>query len=105
MLLRWPESWVPPTPVALKRGTTIEAPLVSELRDVLRTVIDAAGLAAMSGVAPAGHYMAEDGKSLLCLLYDPTGLQDCDYPLNPGPWREWVDLEHSTCYNNTNHWR
>tara|TARA_B110000208_G_scaffold188974_1_gene249677 strand:- start:996 stop:3248 length:2253 start_codon:yes stop_codon:yes gene_type:complete len=104
MLLRWPESWVPPTPVVLKRGTTIQAPLVSELRDVLHTVIDAAGLAAMSGVAPAGHYMAEDGKSLLCLLYDPTGLQDCAYPLNPGPWREWVDLEHSTCYNNTNHW-
>ena len=104
MLLRWPEAWVPPTHVVATRGMTIHAPLVSELRDVLHTVIDASGLAAIEGLAPAGHFAPEDGKSLLCLLYDPTGTSDCAYALNPGPWRKWVDLEHSKCYNDTNHW-
>ena len=23
---------------------------------------------------------------------------------NPGPWRVYLDLEHSQCYNETNHW-
>lgn len=40
---------------------------------------------------------------MLCLLTDPTG-QHCTYPLNPGPWRQYLDMEHSTCYNNSNHW-
>jgi hypothetical protein len=25
-------------------------------------------------------------------------------PLLAQGWRPWLDLEHSTCYNNTNHW-
>lgn len=28
----------------------------------------------------------------------------CDYPVNPGAWRLWLDLEHSTVYNKTVHW-
>ncbi len=40
---------------------------------------------------------------MLCLLRDPTGSR-CDYPPNPGPWRSWIDMEHNTCYNLTNHW-
>ncbi len=40
---------------------------------------------------------------LLCLLRDPSGAT-CDYAPNPGPWRPWLDMEHSTCYNETNHW-
>ena len=44
-----------------------------------------------------------DGKSLLCLLTDPTGAS-CDYAPNPGPWRTYIDMEHSECYNMTNHW-
>lgn len=30
--------------------------------------------------------------------------QTCNYPVNPGPWREWIDLEHSTVYNESNSW-
>ena len=40
---------------------------------------------------------------MLCLLADPTGAT-CAYAPNPGPWRAFIDLEHSTCYNATNHW-
>ena len=40
---------------------------------------------------------------MLCLLTDPTGTR-CEYAPNPGPWRQYLDLEHSTCYNETNHW-
>lgn len=49
-------------------------------------------------------FAAEDGKSLICLLRDPSGQANCDYPPNPGPWRKWIDMEHSTCYSKTNHW-
>jgi hypothetical protein len=92
------------------RGTTIHPPIVSELRDVFHTMIDAAGIAhnatlvkpRSSGDVTA--FAQEDGKSLLCLLRDPTGTTDCDYPPNPGPWRQWIDMEHSTCYNASNHW-
>lgn len=41
---------------------------------------------------------------MLCLLRDKTGKSACDYPPNPGPWRQWIDMEHSTCYNMSNHW-
>lgn len=41
---------------------------------------------------------------MLCLLRDPTGAADCDYAPNPGPWRQWLDMEHATCYNGSNHW-
>ena len=55
------------------------------------------GVAGMHTV-PANHSI--DGTSLLCLLEDSTG-KTC----NKGKgWRPWLDLEHSTCYNNTNHW-
>ena len=40
---------------------------------------------------------------MLCLLLDPSG-QACAYAPNPGPWRTHIDLEHSTCYNMSNHW-
>ena len=49
-------------------------------------------------------FAATDGKSLLCLLADPTGKAACDYPPNPGPWRQWIDMEHAQCYNASNHW-
>jgi|ERR1712150_243380 len=32
------------------------------------------------------------------------GQANCDYAPNPGPWRKWTDMEHSTCYSATNHW-
>lgn len=112
---------------------------MTELRDVLHTALD---IADATDFVPRGHFEKEDGKSLLCLLKDPTGeaegdgdedhgcackdpnswkglghdkiistmLADrssgatCDYALNPGAWRTFIDMEHSTCYNASNHW-
>jgi arylsulfatase len=102
LLFRWPEKYQPAT--VMKRGH-VENELVTELRDVFPTMLDAAG--AMSTV-PAGHQI--DGMSLLCLLKDPTGKSCTGCTSATGcsadgkGWRAWVDLEHSTCYNATNHW-
>tara|TARA_B110001452_G_scaffold198806_1_gene168763 strand:+ start:229 stop:1968 length:1740 start_codon:yes stop_codon:yes gene_type:complete len=113
MLLRWPEEWAAQQPasarVALARGAVLRPPLVTELRDVFHTLLDAAGVASNASLVPAAGsssrraFDATDGKSMLCLLRDPSGAT-CDYAPNPGPWRTWLDLEHSTCYNNSNHW-
>lgn len=70
MLMHWPER--------LSAGQAVTKPV--ELRDVLPTFLDAAGVAVPRGV---------DGKSLL-----RTG----------GDWREWIDLEHDVCYSPDNHW-
>ena len=132
MLLRWPESWeteqkkemknTTPTDgggagvtggigatggrAIIPRGTTIRPPIVSELRDVFHTIVDAVGVSddPSNPIAPDGHFAVEDGKSLLCLLKDPTGRSHCDYAANPGPWRPWIDMEHNTFHNETNHW-
>lgn len=98
MLFRWPASYgVAKTP----RGTVI-TDLVTELRDVFPTMLDAAG--GMHTV-PSNHSL--DGTSLLCLLDDPSGAacshQGGGQPAGKG-WRPWLDLEHTTCYNATNHW-
>ena len=99
LILRWPESYeyAAKTP----RGTVITE-LVTELRDIFPTMLHAAG--AMDTI-PAGHTL--DGSSLLCLLHDATGAacrhQGGGQPAGPG-WRPWLDLEHATCYNATNHW-
>lgn len=52
---------------------------IVELRDVLPTFLDAAGAEIPQGM---------EGLSL-------TGR---------GPWREWLDLEHATCYSDDNYW-
>jgi arylsulfatase len=102
LLFRWPEKYQSST--IMKRGH-VETELVTELRDVFPTMLDAAG--AMSTV-PKGHQI--DGMSLLCLLKDPSGKSCTDCTSATGcsadgkGWRQWVDLEHTTCYNNTNHW-
>lgn len=64
-------------------------------RTVFPTFLDAAGA---NGAVPAGHTI--DGASLLCLVRDPSGAS-CN---NGAGWRSVLDLEHSTCYNETNHW-
>lgn len=97
MLMRWPQSYS--SVASIPRGTVITG-LVSELRDIFHTAVDVGDAA---GLIPAGHFKPEDGKSLLCLLKDPTGAT-CDYAGNPGPWRQALDMEHSTCYNESNHW-
>ena len=93
LVMRWPESYDSKIP----RGTAIRAPVVTELRDLFHTFIDVANLTeSLSAVLPSNHFDANDGKSLLCLLQDSSGLEHCSYEINPGPWREWIDMEHST---------
>ena len=47
MLLRWPANWeaAQPEPLGVQRGTVLQPPIVTELRDVFHTVVDAAGVA------------------------------------------------------------
>ena len=99
MLLRWPRSF--DANVRVDRGVSIRPPVVTELRDVFHTILDIANL---THAVPMGHFQPEDGKSMLCLLRDPTGVEHCSYALNAGPWRTALDLEHNICYNNSNHW-
>jgi len=112
MLLRWPESWARAQPKGsiVDRGTELPPPVVTEMRDVFHTFVDAAGIANDAKLVPprnsqdAARFASEDGKSMLCLLRDPSGKSDCDYAPNPGPWRQWIDMEHAMVYNATNHW-
>ncbi|MGQ9455391.1 MAG: arylsulfatase [Armatimonadota bacterium] len=78
MLIRWPDNLAP----GAKRGVVLEQPV--ELRDVLPTFLDAAG------VQITGHL---DGKSMLRLVRGDTS-----------GWREWIDIEHATCYARENVW-
>ena len=76
----------PPPPASLPRGLVLDA--LVELRDVAPTLLEAAGL------LPADAASVMDGRSLLCHLADGG----CP------SWRSMLDLEHSTCYNASNHW-
>jgi arylsulfatase len=77
MLVRWPE-WMPG-----QRGQVIDRP--AELRDLLPTFLQAA----------RGSYDPKrfDGRSLL----EPVRGR-CE------GWREFIDLEHATCYAPENNW-
>ena len=58
-----------------------------ELRDLLPTFHN------VSGIALPSNWSTEwSGLNMNCVLYG-----ECE-------WRPWLDLEHSTCYNETNHW-
>src|SRR5262249_20807924 len=63
-------------------GRTIDQ--VVELRDLLPTLLDAAG-------APIPESI--EGRSLLPLIRGRTD-----------GWRPYIDLEHNICYDPTNHW-
>jgi arylsulfatase len=77
MLMRWPTGLIPAA-----RGQVFPQPV--ELRDVLPTFLDAAG------VQPSRPI---DGRSLLSLVKSKGE-----------GWREFIDLEHDVCYSPTNHW-
>lgn len=77
MLIRWPRSLV------AERGQVLRQPV--ELRDVLPTFLDTAGVS----YAPGDF----DGRSLLDLVRGRTK-----------GWRECIDLEHASCYAGTTHW-
>jgi len=78
MLIRWPEGLI-----AARRGQVIDRPV--ELRDILPTFLDAAQVP----YEPTWF----DGRSMLVLLGGRSQ-----------GWREWIDLEHSTCYAPENYW-
>ncbi len=69
-------------PRVVAAGVPITEPV--ELRDVLPTFLDIAGIE-----QPAEM----DGKSVLPLIQSSSP-----------EWREFIDMEHSTCYWDTNYW-
>jgi arylsulfatase len=77
-LIQWPK-WMK---TIIERGTVSDYPV--ELRDFLPTFLDAAGSSIPEDM---------DGESLLTLLKEK----------NP-KWREYIDLEHATCYSKENYW-
>ena len=77
-LMQWPK-WMD---TRVKRGSTLNQPV--ELRDFLPTFLEAAG-----GEIPSDM----DGKSLLPLVKD-----------RKPKWREFIDMEHATCYSSKNYW-
>ena len=77
MLVRWPTGLVD-----AQRGQVFDAP--TELRDVLPTFLDAAGVEAPSHL---------DGQSLLDLARGKSQ-----------GWRGYIDLGHDICYSPKNHW-
>ncbi|HXG23125.1 MAG TPA: sulfatase/phosphatase domain-containing protein, partial [Chthonomonadales bacterium] len=78
MLLRWPEGLL-----SAQRGQVFRQPV--ELRDVLPTFLDVAGMSITED--------GPDGRSLLELL---RGKENA--------WRQFIDLEHDICYSPENHW-
>lgn len=78
MIMRVPESMG-----KMARGVVCHNPV--ELRDIAPTFLDAAGVT--STPEPM------QGKSMITLARDINA-----------PWREWIDLEHSTCYFAWNQW-
>ena len=76
MILRWPGG------MGGERGQVRPEPV--EIRDVLPTFLDAAGVEAPEHL---------DGRSLLDLV---SGKGE--------GWREFIDLEHSICYSPKNNW-
>ncbi len=78
MLIRWGANLLD-----AKRGQVLRQPV--ELRDVLPTFLDAAGVEA--------DPQRFDGRSMLDLVRGKTA-----------GWRQWIDLEHDVCYAPENHW-
>lgn len=78
MIMKWPKS----VKAAVKKGTVLPQPV--ELRDILPTFLNAASL-------PIPGDM--DGLSMLDLIRRKNA-----------PWREYIDLEHATTYQESNYW-
>jgi len=77
-IMKWPSG----IDNEIKKGTSLPNPV--ELRDALPTFLDAAG-------ADIPEEM--DGQSLLTLVRGKNPI-----------WRDYIDLEHSTCYQQQNYW-
>lgn len=77
MTLRWPKGLI-----EARRGMVSGHPV--ELRDILPSFLDAAGVQAPVRL---------DGRSLLDVVRGKTA-----------NWRPYIDLEHDICYGPSNHW-
>lgn len=77
-IMKWPQQ----LSAGIPKGSHLDYPV--ELRDFLPTFLDAAGAQIPEDM---------DGASLLKLIKEK----------NPG-WREYIDLEHSRCYQKENYW-
>jgi len=77
-LMKWTKNYK----TQVKRGSHLPQPV--ELRDFLPTFLDAAGSEIPAEI---------DGASLLKLVRDKNSF-----------WREYIDLEHATCYQKENYW-
>lgn len=78
MIVKIPDGFAACVPA----GSIIDKPV--ELRDVLPTFLEACGDTIPDDM---------DGRSLLTLVRDTDA-----------PWREWIDMEHATCYADHNYW-
>jgi arylsulfatase A-like enzyme len=102
----------PGATLATQRGldklTSVDHDHVTEIRDILPTLLDAVGA---TDLIPATQPL--DGLSLLSLM--SAAAQDQQHQQAEGgggggasgvadEWRQWLDLEHSQCYSPTNHW-
>ena len=76
-IVKWPDSF------GVKKGAQIDEPV--ELRDFLPTFLEVSGAQVPQDM---------DGLSLLALM---------DENRKPG-WRQYIDLEHATCYAKENYW-
>ena len=91
MIIKWPTIGSNTTfnvkDITTKRGT-INYKNIVELRDILPTLHNVSGIS-----LPLNWSTEWSGLNMNDILYD-----------NNSEWRDVLDLEHSTCYNITNHW-
>ena len=98
MMFKWPLSMSTSTNgmITEPRGSVRRE--VVELRDLFPTFLDIAGLPISnplngSSLLDLLHTKGSSSKAVRTKLTQPTAT-----------WRQYLDLEHSTCYNVTNHW-
>ena len=79
--------------IVVSRGSVLSE--VTELRDILPTFLDAAGLHILDSL---------NGTALFNLLKQYEQSASLKAERNNFQWREYINLEHDICYNVTNHW-
>lgn len=91
MVLRWPDSMISHAGLNAAVRGQVDVSHVVALRDVFPTFLDVAGA---RSIRPRNYTF--QGGSLLPLI-DVKNAKELS-------WRPWLDMEHTTCYNATNHW-
>ena len=97
-ILKWPSNVINTTfnvkDIKIERGS-INNDYIIELRDILPTFLNVSNYRMNTN-----ELNMIQGKNINCLLY----FDDINDGMNECKWREWIDLEHNICYNETNHW-